>query len=498
MIPRYEDKEIVILSSQEERLKRFDDVEIAAIRGEEKAGRIMAGLADKLEVALKASPPDEVRRKEIENINKHDVMAYVMQRWEVLAKTPKLMAIFHKGKTSLDIQDNADQLGLLAVISIIEKRLIEFMGVVKKQSIKYWNVYLLARTHGQGVHVTRFGKRLASYLADLKQALDFLRYAKGKARYGKLSGIVGDYRNTPPEVEEYALAELELEPYIGATQILPRVIHAILASSIAVICGVLAKVADDFQLMARSPNPLIQEPFSEEQIGSSADPAKRNTINAENTVGMFRLSLGNLVALFQNLMTKEERDIAQSSVERVALIDDLHIVMKALQNMIYIIDKMVVYPDRMLKEIEDMRGADSAEAAKEFLVTEGLKVGLTREDAYNIVKQAAHMVVQPDELERDLRVKIPESDAEALANYKRFMQRDKTVIKCNVRDIIATASLMAVSTTKTAAGTIAGWNRSLLMIFRDTMTLARWNKIFEPSLVNMEIIREKIVDIDIV
>jgi adenylosuccinate lyase len=494
LISRYSNSEINEIFAAAERLKRFDKVEIAAAYAEEKIGGILEGMAEQLEKALKANPPDEVRRKEIEKTTDHDLMAYVMQRWEILAA--ELQKIFHKGKTSFDIQDPADQLALLAAIEVVEKRTIGFMEVLRNQALKYWYVLLLLRTHGQGAHVGSFGKRLASYLADLEIALDFLRYAKKMARFGKMSGIAGDYQNATPEIEELALEQIGLRPYYSATQILPRAIHAILASSITVLCGTLAKMAEDFQLMARSPNPLIQEPFKGGQTGSSANPAKKNTIKAENTTGMFRLSLGDLVALLQDLITKEERDIAQSSVERVALIDMFHIALNALNSMIYIIGGMVVYRDHMMKEIEEIRGTEWAESAKEFLAEHGLKVGMTRDTAYAIVKQASHQVFYPWDLPTQyLRVTIPNDPKKAAVDYLKYSLREVEESD-NIRNIIVQARLVIVPTINVDETTIEQWNESLRRLFSVTEIRIAWMEIFNVERIfdNQEILRQKLLE----
>jgi len=488
LIPRYSEKEITDIFEPTERLKRFDRVEIAAAYAEEEIGGIFEGLAQELEKSLRENPPSEVRRKELEKITDHDFMAYVQQRWEILA--PELKKIMHKGKTTFDIQDPADQLALLAAIDAVIQRLTELMVVVRRKAMDYWYVPLLLRTHGQGAQVGTFGKRLVSYLADLEIALDFIEYARGKAQFGKMSGIVGDYQNASPEIEMLALKKLGLRPYYGATQILPRSIHAILASSITVLCGELAKIAEDFQLMARSPKPLIQEPFKGGQTGSSANPAKKNTIKSENTTGMFRLSLGDLVALFQNLVTKEERDIAQSSVERVALIDQFHIALNALDNMIYIIEGVVVYRDHMMDEIREMRGTEWAEAAKEFLVEHGLEYGITRDIAYDVVKLASHNVFYAT----DFRNSVPTNIEEAANDYEKLVGK-KSKKPQNIRDIINQGKLFPLPTLQIESDKIWQWNESLRKMFKDSHICWAWFEVFDIRRIfaGPEALREKLV-----
>lgn len=467
MIPRYEDPRIKEIFSPRQRLLRFDQVEIAAVIAEFGKNN---ELVKRLIKALTENPPDEKRRKEIEEkTTDHDLMAYVMQRWEIL--TPELQAIFHKAKTSFDIQDPADQLALIAALDVVIGDLQSLMEITREQGLKYWYVPLLMRTHGQGAHIGTFGKRLSSYFADLEFARDHLLYARKMIGFGKISGLVGDYQNAPHQIERQALEILGLEPYYGASQILPRSMHAILASSLTVLCGVLAKIAEDFQLMARNPKPLIQEPFKGGQIGSSASPAKKNSIKSENTEGMFRLALGDLAALLQNLITKEERDIAQSSVERVALIDLFHIVLNALKNVSYVMENMAVYPVHMLDEILEMRGTEAAEAAKEFLV----KNGIPRGTAYAIVKQASHNAFNFAEAGR---LDIPRSPQEAELFYRDCAQKPHKDPD-NIRDIIAQGRLLYLPSINVDMETIKRWNILLRKMFADENIYAQWGAVFE-------------------
>lgn len=492
MIKRYSDDGINRISDPFERLKRFDLVELAAVCAEEKIGGILNGLSVELEQSLKENPPNEVRRRELEKTNDHDFMAYVMQRWEVLA--PDLKAIFHKAKTTFDIQDPADQLALLGYTDRVLVKVRKLMDVVGEQAIKYWYTPLLLRTHGQGAHVGTFGKRLASYFADLELALNFIEYARKMLEFGKMSGIVGDYQNASSQIEELTLGIIGLKPYYGATQILPRSIHVILASSLAVLCGVLAKMAEDFQLMARSSSPLIQEPFKGGQVGSSASPAKKNTIKSENTAGMFRLALGDTMALFQNLITKEERDIAQSSVERVALIDMFHIAINALNNIIYVVNGMVVYRDHMMDEIIAMRGTEWAEAAKEFLVRHGFDYGITRDIAYAIVKQASHQAFYPmNAITKGIRTQIPQDEEGAITDYWRYTKQPRSEMG-SIKNIIAEARLIQLSTIEVDRAIILQWNELLKEMFKNSEIRNAWQEVFNIQRIfaPQEILRQKI------
>lgn len=479
-ISRYRDPRIEEIFSPEQRLSRFDQVEIAAVLAEfgkddERVKRLIE--------ALKNSPPNEERRKEIERVTDHDLMAYVMQRWEILP--PELQAIFHKAKTSFDIQDPADQLALIAALDAVIDDLRSLMEITRNQGLKYWYSPLLLRTHGQGAHVGTFGKRLSSYFADLEFVQNYLLYARKMISFGKMSGLVGDYQNASYQIEYQALKMLGLKPYYGASQILPRSMHAILASSLTVLCGVLAKIAEDFQLMARNPRPLIQEPFKIGQTGSSASPAKKNSIKSENTEGMFRLALGDLVALLQNLITKEERDIAQSSVERVALIDLFHISLNALKNVSYVMENMAVYPVHMLDEILEMCGTEAAEAAKEFLVENGIP----RETAYAIVKQASHNAFNFAKIDC---LDIPTSPQEAELFYRDYAQKLHEKPD-NIRDIIAQGRLFYLPTVNVGREAIKDWNTLLRGIFADQNVYAKWEKVFdiEHIFASQEVLLEK-------
>lgn len=491
MIPRYIKKEIADIFDPVARLLRFDRVETAAVLAEERQGKILKGLAAQMGAELKASPPDEEKRKSIEKETDHDFMAYILERQAILSDLVR--KLFHKGKTTFNIQDPADQLALLEALDIVEKKLTKLMDVVRKQGLEYWYIPLLSRTHGQGAHDIMFGKRFASYFADLEAVLYYIRFAKEYVRFGSMADMVGDYQNTSPESEQLALQSLGLKPYYGATQILPRLIHAILASSLTVLSGVLAKIGEDIQLMARSPNPLIQEPFGKKQVGSTANPAKKNTIKAEQIVGMFRLGLGDLVALLQNLITKEERDISQSSVERVALIDLFHILVQQLETMARLIDGMAVYPDRMYQQIIDMRGTECGESAKDMLAEHGQEFGITPGDAYNIVKLASHIVIYPDELEAELRSNLPRSAAEGVQALTRWSNREPKR-PLHIKSLIEGGGLHPLPTLDIKSEDIERWRQAIVAMLEVPKIRKAWDDAFdlEKMMAGQEILRQKL------
>ncbi|HOX30069.1 MAG TPA: lyase family protein [Candidatus Paceibacterota bacterium] len=492
MIPRYSKKEITAIFDPVARLLRFDRVEVAAVLAEEQQGKILSGLAEQMAAELKASPPDEEKRKQIEKETDHDFMAYIKERQAIMGELVR--KYFHKGKTTFNIQDPADQLALLEALDVIEKRLDALMKAVQKQGLEYWYVPLLSRTHGQGAHDIMFGKRFASYFADLEAVLHYLRFAREYVRFGSMADMVGDYQNTSPESELLALEAIGLKPYYGATQILPRLIHAILASSLTVLSGVLAKIAEDIQLMARSPNPLVQEAFGKKQVGSTANPAKKNTIKSENIVGMFRLGIGNLVALLQNLITKEERDISQSSVERVALIDQFHILVQQLDTMIRLIDGIVVYPDRMYQQIIDMRGTEFGESAKDALAEFGQDFGITPGDAYNIIKLASHIVIYPDELEGEMRTNIPQNAAESVLALNRWANRELKRPP-HIKSLIEDGGLHSLPTLDIKPEEIQRWKIAVASMLEVPEIKKAWDGAFdiERMLAGQEILRQKLM-----
>lgn len=353
------------------------------------------------------------------------------------------------------------------------------------------------RTHGQEAGLMTFGKRILSWIQDLRLDMKNLERAAQNLKYSKLSGIIGNYGTLPPELEKETLAILGFKPYYGATQIMPREVYAPIAQALCQIVLTLDNIAISIRLGARSGRPIFQEPFSKKQKGSSAMPHKKNTISTEQEEGMGRMALGCLIMIMLNIRTWEERAIEQSCVERVAWPDLFHILTHSLKTMTRVLQGLVVYLDNMLLEIIDSRGTYASDEAKELLKKLGEPFGLTVEEVYRIVQLAAFDLFEPNEEIKRIRENLPVSLEHADTTFVNF-QTLKRETSVSIRDIIAEGKLRVSAQLSVAEEDVKRWNEILKKIFENATIRACWNQIFLPSnlLRNEKILYQKILNIE--
>ena len=342
-------------------------------------------------------------------------------------------------------------------------------------AIEYRHTVMLARTHGQWAEIESFGKRCLTWLVILREGLRNLEKAEENLKYSKLSGAIGNYQGITAEIEEEALRILGFQPYPGATQILPRELYAPLAQAVCQIVLSLNKIAIDIRLGARSGITILQEPFGKKQKGSSAMPHKKNTISCEKIEGLSRAATGYMNMLIRNVVTWEERAIEQSSVERIAWPDLFHVAIHAIKTMSKVLQGLTVYPDNMLKEINESCGCYAAGEAKEFLRHHGAEYGLGTEDAYRIVQLAAFNVFEPSEGAKRLRENPPASITEA---QKMLLPLKKARKPISIQNIVANGELVVSDQLEANEETIREWNGILVKIFDKPEIRERWNQLF--------------------
>lgn len=295
-----------------------------------------------------------------------------------------------------------------------------------------------------------------------------------------MSGAIGTHSGIGPEVERRALLTLGLKPYSAATQILPRLLYSPVASALAQLVKALDKVATDIRLGARSGYPIYQEPFGKGQTGSSAMPHKKNIIVTENIEGMSRLADGYALAIEANSKTWEERAIEQSSVERVAWPDLLHVTVYALRRMRAVLTDFVVYPDNMLREIRESRGCYASNEAKDMLAKLGERVGLSTEECYRIVQLAAFNVFEPNKELQELR-DIRAASLEEADDLLHQMMWLEPVTPRHLYDVVRMAQLYVSSQLEATPEQVGQWNDNLRKLFEDILVRDAWKQAFKPS-----------------
>jgi len=349
-------------------------------------------------IATKASC-SAARVQEIEAEVKHDVIAFTT----AVAETLKAQGLeahsrwLHYGLTSNDIVDTAQALQVKEASILIRGELVEFLAVLKRRALEFKHTPTIGRTHGIHAEPTTFGLKLLNWYAEIERNLVRFDAAAEDMRVGKLSGAVGTFGHLKPEHEERICARLGLKPAPVSTQVIQRDRHAAYISTLAIIASTLDKIAVEVRHLQRTEVREAQEYFSEKQKGSSAMPHKKNPITAEQISGLARVLRGNAQAAFENIALWHERDISHSSVERVIFPDSTILIDYLLAKTRDLIDRLLVYPERMKRNLESTGGLIFSGQ----LLLDLAEAGMLREDAYRLVQSHAMRSWKEDLVFRD-------------------------------------------------------------------------------------------------
>ena len=379
MIPRYTRSPMRVIWSEENKFKRWLEVEILALEAWEVLGAVPKGTA----AAVRAKAKIDVRRiEEIEAEVRHDVIAFVSQVAEAVGDEGKYI---HYGLTSYDVVDTALSSLLRDALKVILEDVQGLVDTLGALALKYKDAPMVGRTHGVHAEPITFGLVLARWYEEMKRNLERVQTAIAEVSVGKLSGAVGTYAHVDPFVERYVCKQLGLTPAPVSSQIIQRDRHAAVLATLAVVATTLEKMATDLRQLARTEVREIEEPFRAGQKGSSAMPHKRNPVGLEQICGAARLMRGYAIAGLENNALWHERDISNSSVERITLPDATSLLDYVLVRMTGILKEMRVYPERMLANLNLTGGLIFSEEVLLALVAQGMK----REDAYSIVQRLA-------------------------------------------------------------------------------------------------------------
>lgn len=379
MIERYAPKKIETLFTDESRFDAYLEIEIAVVEGWNKLGLVPD--CDLKAIQEKAKT-NVTRIKELEQITKHDVVAFTRQISETLGEERKWI---HYGLTSTDVVDSA--LGLLykKADDLILKDYLAFMEALKEKALEYEFQPCIARTHGMHAEVYSFGLKFASFYDEAKRSLKLFEEARKQIECVKLSGAVGTYANIDPRVEEYVAKKLGLSKPSIATQVLSRDRHEEYASAITIASSLIEKIAVEIRNLSRTEIGELEEGFSKGQKGSSAMPQKRNPISSENLTGAARMMRGYLLPILEDNALYHERDISHSIVERVSFIDMIELFDYMLMRMTRVVENLSIFPRRMEENIQKTHGAIYSQRAMNALIEKGL----SREKAYDLVQPLA-------------------------------------------------------------------------------------------------------------
>jgi adenylosuccinate lyase len=366
--------------SDEGKLARWLDVELAALEGWAEVGIVPAEAV--AEIAAKAEPPSPERVAEIEALTHHDVAAFVDAVAEELGDEGRW---FHYGLTSSDVVDTALALQIRDAGALILAGLERAFASVVARAEEQRETLQIGRTHGIHAEPTTFGLKLVGWAFELDRNRTRLERALEGMRVGKLSGAVGTYSATDPEVERVACERLGLEPAPASTQILQRDRHAELLSTLAIVGASLEKFALEIRHLARTEVAEVQEPFGQGQKGSSAMPHKRNPVVAERICGLARVVRAAATVGLENVALWHERDISHSSAERVVVPDAFLALDYMLDRFAWLVEGLVVRPERMRRNLESSHGLFFSQRLLLALV----ESGLTRDESYRLVQRHA-------------------------------------------------------------------------------------------------------------
>lgn len=379
MIERYSLPEMKQIWSDQNKFQKWLDVEIAACEAMAELGQIpVEAVAN---IKAKASFTVE-RILEIEEVTRHDVIAFLTCVAENVGEDSKYI---HMGLTSTDVVDTAQCVRMKEAGEHVLKRLERLREVLLEKAKEHRNTLIIGRTHGIHAEPMTFGLKMLLWVAETDRNIQRLKEAIKTVSVGAISGAVGTYANIDPKIEAYVCKKLELEPALVSTQILQRDRHADYLCTMAVIAGSLDKFATEIRNLQRTDILEVEEYFNKGQKGSSAMPHKRNPITAENVSGLSRVVKANAMAALDNITLWHERDISHSSAERVIIPDST----TALDFMLYrftgIMEKLLVYPENMMRNLEKTLGLVFSQRVLLALVDKGL----VREHAYELVQRNA-------------------------------------------------------------------------------------------------------------
>ena len=398
MIARYTRPQMGQIWSDENKYRMWLAVETAASETLAEDGIVPAEAAK----AIREHGDFSVTRiQEIEAEVKHDVIAFTTAVAEKIGPESRWL---HYGLTSNDVVDTAQALQIKAASALIREDILALIEILKKRAIEFKHTPTIGRTHGIHAEPTTFGLKLLNWYAEMRRNLERFDAAAEQIRIGKLSGAVGTFGHLSPKHEERICENLGLKPAPVATQVIQRDRHAHYISTLAIITATLDKIAVEIRHLQRTEVREAEEYFSEKQKGSSAMPHKRNPITTEQISGLARVVRANAQAAFENVPLWHERDISHSSVERVIFPDSTILTDYLLAKTVTLIEKLLVYPKRMLKNLESTGGLIFSGQ----LLLDLAEAGMLREDAYRLVQGYAMRAWKDDLVFRDLVKADPE------------------------------------------------------------------------------------------
>jgi adenylosuccinate lyase len=404
---------------EQNEFQKILDVEIYACEAMAEIGQIPK---EAVQVIKQKAAFTVERIREIEKETNHDIIAFVSAVAENVGEEAKYI---HMGLTSSDVKDTALGMMMKEAAEIIIDDLHKLKAAIRKQAIAHKYTPMIGRTHGIHAEPITFGLKMALWLAEVDRDIVRMERAKEAVSVGKLSGAVGTYANTDPRIEEYVCKRAGLKRADLATQVIQRDRHAEYLTTLAIIASSLDKFATELRNLQRTDIREAEEYFAKGQKGSSAMPHKRNPITNERIAGLARVVRGNAIAAMENVALWHERDITHSSVERIILPDSTILIDYMLRKMTNVIEKLLVYPDAMLANLNKTEGLIYSQR----LLLAIVEKGVARDTAYLWVQRNAMAKWEQGKSfkegilsDPDVRQHLSEDEINTLFDYQYFLR----------------------------------------------------------------------------
>ena len=385
MIPRYARPQMTAIWEPATKFKIWYEIEAHACDAMADLGVIPRENADAVWKA-KDVEFDVARIDEIEAVTKHDVIAFLTHLAEHVGSEEARFV--HQGMTSSDVLDTCLNVQLVRAADILLEDMDKLLAALKKRALEHKDTVRVGRSHGIHAEPTTMGLTFARFYAEMDRNKARLQQAREEVATGAISGAVGTFANIDPRVEEHVCAKLGLSPEPISTQVIPRDRHAMFFAVLGVIASSIENVAIEIRHMQRTEVLEAEEFFSKGQKGSSAMPQKRNPVLSENLTGLARLVRMSVVPALENVALWHERDISHSSVERNIGPDTTVTLDFALARLTGLVEKLVVYPDNMMQNMNKFRGLVMSQRVLLALT----QAGVSREDSYRLVQRNAMKV----------------------------------------------------------------------------------------------------------
>ena len=382
MIPRYTRKEMAQIWEPQTRFRIWFEIEAYATDALAELGVVPKEAAAKIWEKGKDAVFDVERIDEIESVTKHDVIAFLTHLSEIVGPEARFV---HQGMTSSDVLDTCLNVQLARAADLLIEDVDGLLAALKRRAFEHKNTVCIGRSHGIHAEPTTFGIKLAQAYAEFQRGRERLVTARKEIATCAISGAVGTFANIDPRVEEYVAEKMGLTPEPVSTQVIPRDRHAAYFAALAVVASSIERLATEIRHLQRTEVLEAEEYFSPGQKGSSAMPHKRNPVLTENLTGLARLVRSAVVPALENVALWHERDISHSSVERGIGPDATIHLDFALKRLTGVIDKLLVYPDNMQRNLDRLGGLVHSQRVLLALTQKGM----SREDSYAAVQRNA-------------------------------------------------------------------------------------------------------------